>query len=75
MSSELVGDPSKLQLKTIVDGEVRQDEGVSDLLFDCAELVSYLSQGTTLEAGSVIMTGTPGGESYAIPRQSILHIN
>ncbi|KAL7941004.1 hypothetical protein V8C42DRAFT_199573 [Trichoderma barbatum] len=61
LSSELVDDPSKLQLRTVVDGEVRQDEGVSDLLFDCAELVSYLSQGTTLETGSVIMTGTPGG--------------
>lgn len=66
LSSELVENPSQFQLKTIVDGEVRQDEAVSDLLFDCAELVSYLSQGTTLETGSVIMTGTPGGESFAM---------
>lgn len=56
----LIGDPSKLHLKTMVDGEVRQNESVSDLLFDCATLVSYLSQGTTLQVGSVIMTGTPG---------------
>lgn len=57
-----IPDPSKLQLQTTVDGEVRQREGVSDLLFDCAYLVSYLSQGTTLQKGSIIMTGTPGGE-------------
>lgn len=57
-----IADPSKLLLKTIVDGEVRQEEDVADLLFDCAYLVSYLSQGTTLQKGSVIMTGTPGGE-------------
>jgi 2-keto-4-pentenoate hydratase/2-oxohepta-3-ene-1,7-dioic acid hydratase in catechol pathway len=57
-----IADPSTLQLKTVVDGEVRQEESVSDLLFDCAYLVSYLSQGTTLQKGSVIMTGTPGGE-------------
>jgi 2-keto-4-pentenoate hydratase/2-oxohepta-3-ene-1,7-dioic acid hydratase in catechol pathway len=57
-----IPDPSKLLLKTIVDGEVRQEEYVADLLFDCAYLVSYLSQGTTLQKGSVIMTGTPGGE-------------
>ncbi|CAI7564187.1 unnamed protein product [Penicillium glandicola] len=56
-----IEDPSKLLLKTIVDGEVRQEEYVADLLFDCAYLVSYLSQGTTLQKGSVIMTGTPGG--------------
>jgi 2-keto-4-pentenoate hydratase/2-oxohepta-3-ene-1,7-dioic acid hydratase in catechol pathway len=61
VAADLIGDPSKLHLKTIVDGETRQEESVSDLLFDCAYLVSYLSQGTTLQKGSVIMTGTPGG--------------
>ncbi|KAJ5981587.1 hypothetical protein N7499_002922 [Penicillium canescens] len=56
-----IKDPSLLQLKTFVDGELRQEEGLSDLLFDCKYLVSFLSQGTTLQKGSVIMTGTPGG--------------
>jgi hypothetical protein len=58
-----IPDPRQLHLRTTVDGEVRQDESVSDLLFDCAYLVSYLSQGTTLQKGSVIMSGTPGGET------------
>jgi 2-keto-4-pentenoate hydratase/2-oxohepta-3-ene-1,7-dioic acid hydratase in catechol pathway len=62
ISSKLIGDPSRLDLKTIVDGEVRQEEGVADLLFGCAYLISYLSSGTTLQKGSVIMTGTPGGK-------------
>jgi 2-keto-4-pentenoate hydratase/2-oxohepta-3-ene-1,7-dioic acid hydratase in catechol pathway len=57
-----IPDPKQLHLRTTVDGDVRQDESVEDLLFDCAYLVSYLSQGTTLQKGSVIMTGTPGGE-------------
>ncbi|KAH8588839.1 hypothetical protein B0O99DRAFT_524343 [Bisporella sp. PMI_857] len=61
VSSALIPDPSKLQLKTMINGDVRQEEGVSDLLFNCAYLVSYLSSGTTLQKGSVIMTGTPGG--------------
>jgi 2-keto-4-pentenoate hydratase/2-oxohepta-3-ene-1,7-dioic acid hydratase in catechol pathway len=56
-----IPDPSQLHLKTVIDGEVRQDESVSDLLFDCKYCISYLSQGTTLQKGSVIMTGTPGG--------------
>ena len=62
VSPDLVGDPAGLQLKTVVNGEGRQEESVGDLLFDCAYLISYLSSGTTLRKGSVIMTGTPGGE-------------
>ncbi|EED14953.1 fumarylacetoacetate hydrolase, putative [Talaromyces stipitatus ATCC 10500] len=58
---DVVGDETQLRLQTIIDGEVRQDTLISDLLFGCAELVSYLSTGTTLQKGSVIMTGTPGG--------------
>jgi 2-keto-4-pentenoate hydratase/2-oxohepta-3-ene-1,7-dioic acid hydratase in catechol pathway len=61
VNSELIEDPSKLDLKTTVDGQVRQEESVGDLLFGCAYLISYLSSGTTLQKGSVIMTGTPGG--------------
>ena len=67
VSSALIPDPQELRLRTVIDGETRQEESVSDLLFDCAYLVSYLSQGTTLQKGSVIMTGTPGG-MYLAPR-------
>jgi 2-keto-4-pentenoate hydratase/2-oxohepta-3-ene-1,7-dioic acid hydratase in catechol pathway len=66
VSSKLISDPATLHLKTIIDGEVRQDEGVSDLLFNCAYLISYLSSGTTLQKGSIIMTGTPGGKPNPI---------
>ena len=59
---DLVGDPKDLLLKTVVDDELRQESCVDDLLFDCYYLISYLSNGTTLQKGSIIMTGTPGGE-------------
>ncbi|OJJ98425.1 hypothetical protein ASPACDRAFT_1889621 [Aspergillus aculeatus ATCC 16872] len=52
--------PAQLHLKTIVDGEMCQNETVGDSLFDCAYLVSYLSQGTTLQKGSVIMAQRTG---------------
>lgn len=61
VASDLIGDPKKLLLQTKIDGQMRQEEYIGDLLFDCAYLVHYLSQGTTLRKGSVIMTGTPGG--------------
>ncbi|KZL63354.1 fumarylacetoacetate hydrolase family protein [Colletotrichum incanum] len=59
--SDLVEDPKSLVLQTKVDGELRQKEGIHDMVFDCACIISYLSSGTTLQRGSVIMTGTPGG--------------
>ena len=62
VSSSVIEDPSQLHLKTIIDGQVRQSETIADMVFDSAYIVSYLSQGTTLQKGSVIMTGTPGGE-------------
>ena len=61
VAAHLIDDPRQLRLKTVVDGELRQEESVGDLLFDCAYCIHYLSQGTTLQKGSVIMTGTPGG--------------
>ena len=62
VANDLIGDPEKLHITTKVNGEIRQDEGVHDLLFDCKYLISYLSQGSTLKKGTVIMTGTPGGK-------------
>ncbi|KAH6877158.1 hypothetical protein B0T10DRAFT_447987 [Thelonectria olida] len=61
VSSKLLPDPSKLHLRTIVDGELRQDARLDDLVFSIPKLIAHLSSGTTLQKGSVIMTGTPGG--------------
>jgi len=54
-------DLGALDVRTTVSGEVLQEANTSDLIFGLAELVSYLSTGITLEAGTVIATGTPGG--------------
>lgn len=62
VSSSLIPEPKALHLKTIVDGEVRQSAGVDDLVFSIPALIAHLSSGTTLQKGSVIMTGTPGGK-------------
>lgn len=56
ISSSLIGDPRELRLQTIVDGKLRREEFLSDSLFECACLVYYLSQGTILRKGSVIVT-------------------
>jgi 2-keto-4-pentenoate hydratase/2-oxohepta-3-ene-1,7-dioic acid hydratase in catechol pathway len=61
VSTDVLGDASGLHLRTWVNGELRQNATTSDLVFGVRKLVSFFSQGTTLEAGSLIMTGTPGG--------------
>jgi len=52
-----------------VNGELRQDSLVSDMLFDCFDIVSHLSQGMTLEVGDVIATGTPSGVGLGLDPQ------
>ncbi|PNP78671.1 hypothetical protein FNYG_08017 [Fusarium nygamai] len=61
VSSSLIPAPEKLHLQTIVDKDIRQDAGLDDLVFSIPRLIAHLSSGTTLQKGSVIMTGTPGG--------------
>ncbi|KAF5964353.1 fumarylacetoacetate hydrolase [Fusarium bulbicola] len=61
VSSSVITAPEKLHLQTIVDKDVRQDAGLDDLVFSIPRLIAHLSSGTTLQKGSVIMTGTPGG--------------
>ncbi|KAJ9134264.1 Fumarylacetoacetate hydrolase family protein [Pleurostoma richardsiae] len=60
-SREVISDPSKLKLRGLKNGEVLQDCGLDDLIFSIPKLVSFLSQGTTLPPGTLIITGTPAG--------------
>lgn len=54
------------RLTTLVNGEVRQNDLVSDLVFSPAELVAYISKIVTLLPGDMILTGTPGGVALAM---------
>ncbi|MDP9937458.1 fumarylacetoacetate hydrolase family protein [Paenarthrobacter nicotinovorans] len=54
-------DPGNLRLRTLVNGEARQDSNTSDMIFDPATIVHHLSQYMVLEPGDVIITGTPEG--------------
>jgi 2-keto-4-pentenoate hydratase/2-oxohepta-3-ene-1,7-dioic acid hydratase in catechol pathway len=54
-------DPHCLELKTWVNGELRQHSNTKHLIFDCDTLVEHLSTAFTLEPGDVIPTGTPSG--------------
>ena len=53
--------PPALMLKSTVNGELRQSAVTSDMVFDVGHIVSELSAGMTLKAGTIIATGTPEG--------------
>ncbi|RKS67734.1 2-keto-4-pentenoate hydratase/2-oxohepta-3-ene-1,7-dioic acid hydratase in catechol pathway [Actinomadura pelletieri DSM 43383] len=64
-------DPRGLRIRTWVNGEVVQDDTSDTLLFPFATLVADLSRMVTLEAGDVILTGTPAGASVARPGDTV----
>ena len=64
-STETIPDPSRLRLRTRLNGQTVQDSSTSDLIFSVPQLIAFLSSGTTLLPGTVILTGTPGGVGHA----------
>ncbi|KAL9114777.1 MAG: hypothetical protein Q9227_001457 [Pyrenula ochraceoflavens] len=61
VSPEALGDPHRLKIQAIHNGNVVQDSTTKEMIFGIEKTISFLSQGTTLERGTVIMTGTPPG--------------
>jgi len=61
VTADEVGDVGKLQLTTRLNGEVVQQTGIDDLLFDVPALIAYVSRIWAVQPGDVIATGTTGG--------------
>jgi 2-keto-4-pentenoate hydratase/2-oxohepta-3-ene-1,7-dioic acid hydratase in catechol pathway len=56
-----VPDPHALPIRAVLNDDVLQDSNTSNLIFGIDEVISYASQTSTLEAGDLILTGTPAG--------------
>ncbi len=65
-ADEIGGTPSGHELKTIVNGELRQHSNTKELIFDCFDLIAHLSTAFTLQPGDIITTGTCGGVAGAM---------
>ena len=74
VTADEINDPHKLNLKTWVDDELRQSANTSEMLFNCYELLAYLSQAMTLEVGDVITTGTPSGVGVKMSPRGYLKV-
>ncbi len=61
VTKDEITDPHNLNLRTEVNGEIRQESNTKHLIFNCFELIEHISTAFTLEAGDLILTGTPSG--------------
>ncbi|MEQ6376939.1 fumarylacetoacetate hydrolase family protein [Bacillaceae bacterium S4-13-58] len=67
VTADEIPDPNHLRLTTKVNGELRQDSNTSDMIFNCKELIAYISKHMTLYPGDLILTGTPSGVILGYP--------
>lgn len=67
-------DPHNLMLRTFVNGDLRQKTSTSDLIFNCYDIIEFLTTAFTLEPGDVIATGTPSGVGISMQPQGTLKL-
>ena len=76
VTADELGDPNDLAIRCFVNDEPRQDARTSQMVFDCFQQVSHLSEAFTLEPGDTIATGTPAGVGLGRQpvRDNLLHV-
>lgn len=72
-TADSVPDPQALAVKTLVNGEVRQDSSTAEMIFSIDHLIYFLARGMTLEPGDVMLTGTPHGVGFVMDPPRFLH--
>ncbi len=69
VTKDEIEDPNNLKIKTWLNDEIRQNSNTSDMIFNCQEIVSYVSKHMTLKPGDIILTGTPEGVIVGDPEE------
>jgi 2-keto-4-pentenoate hydratase/2-oxohepta-3-ene-1,7-dioic acid hydratase in catechol pathway len=72
ITADEIADPQNLQLTCSLNGEQRQNSNTADMIFSVAEIIEFLSKYMTLEAGDLILTGTPQGVIMGMPEKNWL---
>ena len=67
-----IGNPSSARICLKVNGQIKQDANVNQMIWSVPEQIAFLSQHYTLEAGDLIMTGTPAGVGAANPGDELI---
>jgi 2-keto-4-pentenoate hydratase/2-oxohepta-3-ene-1,7-dioic acid hydratase in catechol pathway len=74
VTADEIGDPHRLEIKTWVNGDLRQHSNTDQLIFGCGELVEILSTVCTLEPGDIVTTGTPSGIGMTMTPSGLLQV-
>ena len=67
-----VEDPHALDIKCVVNGEVKQQSNTKHLIFDCFDAIEHLTQAYVLDVGDILFMGTPGGVGVAMQPPSFM---
>lgn len=65
-------DPTDLSIKTYLNGELKQNGRTSDMVYNPYEILSYISESMTLDAGDLVLTGTPMGCGPMLPGDVVM---
>ena len=68
-------DPTNLDIKGIINGQVIQDSNTKEMLFSAAFIVSYISEFMTLRSGDVVFTGTPENGHYPVKVGDVMEVD
>lgn len=66
VTTDELKDPTKLDVKSYVNGELRQSSNTKHLIFNLRHLIAFISEIMTLQPGDIILTGTPDGVGFAM---------
>jgi len=61
VTRDLVADPNALRVQTRMNGEIRQNSTTHDMIFNCRQIIRYVTSIMTIEPGDILFTGTPPG--------------
>jgi 2-keto-4-pentenoate hydratase/2-oxohepta-3-ene-1,7-dioic acid hydratase in catechol pathway len=61
--------PDNLKIELRVNGETRQSSNTNDLIFNCSQLIAFISKFITMKPGDIIFTGTPEGVIAGHPKE------
>jgi 2-keto-4-pentenoate hydratase/2-oxohepta-3-ene-1,7-dioic acid hydratase in catechol pathway len=69
VTADEIPDPQTLDIKTRINGELRQSSNTANMIWTCAELIHFFSVNFTLRPGMVIITGTPAGTAWSVDHE------
>jgi 2-keto-4-pentenoate hydratase/2-oxohepta-3-ene-1,7-dioic acid hydratase in catechol pathway len=65
VTADEIPDPQILDIRTRINGELRQFSNTRNMIWTCADLIHFFSTNFTLKPGMVIITGTPAGTAWS----------